>query len=328
MRQRRPAFTLVELLVVITVIGILLALILPAVQAAREASRRTQCAQNLKQIGLGLANYEASHSVLPFGVGGGSPPGWFPRWSAQSQILPFVEQTPLYNQLNFYFLPWAHDPVYPKENQTALSIHITVFLCPSDVDNIDERYGLAHNNYRGNAGSLPYNLAADSPDGKGRNNGVFWYQSAVRMTDVTDGSSRTAAFSERCLGNSARLDALSDFYLVGTNVQECSAVVHGVTPRYDNYPYGLEWSGQRWGDGNLFYTRYSHVLTPGSPSCLLGGYADNSGQAVVSATSRHPGGVNLLTLDGSVRFVKTSVDQRIWSALGTANGNEASSSDF
>ena len=118
--RKQRAFTLIELLVVIAVIGVLTALLLPAVQAAREAARRAQCSNNLKQIGLALANYQSALRVYPFGVGGGGPPGnVVNRWSAQSQLLPYLEQPALFNALNFVGTPWLnYNPVFGPMNQT------------------------------------------------------------------------------------------------------------------------------------------------------------------------------------------------------------------
>src|SRR5438270_10407820 len=136
--MRRRGFTLIELLVVVSIIAVLIALLLPAVQAAREAARRLQCVNNLKQIGLGLANYESSLGVYPFGVGGAAPNGYVSRWSAQSQALSFLEQRSLFNAVNFTLLPYAHDPILGVYNKTALSIKVAAFLCPSDTDQIVE----------------------------------------------------------------------------------------------------------------------------------------------------------------------------------------------
>ena len=120
-------------------IGILAALLLPAVQAVREAARRAQCASNLKQIGLALANYQSALRASPFGVGGGGPPAnVVNRWSAQSQLLPYLDQPALFNALNFVGTPWLNfNPVFGPMNQTAITTNIAGFLCPADVDRID-----------------------------------------------------------------------------------------------------------------------------------------------------------------------------------------------
>jgi prepilin-type processing-associated H-X9-DG protein len=130
----------------------------------------------------------------------------------------------------------------------------------------------------------------------------------------------TAFFSERCLGDSAVPDPFSDYYLTNDTVDECRLAGPNQSPRLSDI---YEWSGDRWADGNALYTRYHHTLPPRSPSCLLGGSQDYDSQAVVAATSRHPGGVNLITADGSVRFIKESIDARVWTALGTIAGGEA-----
>jgi prepilin-type N-terminal cleavage/methylation domain-containing protein len=212
-RPRTVGFTLIELLVVVTIIGLLIALLLPAVQSAREAARRIQCQNHLKQIGLALANYEASKGCYPFGVGGGGPvgtdPGSVSRWSAQSQILAELEQGTVFSALNFALVPWGHEPILSPPNLTALTTRIAGFLCPSDRDGIAEPYNLAHNNYRACAGTKPYNVHFGTPDDRGVNDGVFWYQSSVRPALLLDGSSQTAVFSERCLGDSGKPDALA-----------------------------------------------------------------------------------------------------------------------
>ncbi|HWE34955.1 MAG TPA: DUF1559 domain-containing protein [Isosphaeraceae bacterium] len=308
-------FTLIELLVVLAVIGILIGLLLPAVQAAREAARGLACRNNLKQIALATANYQTTTGVYPFGAGGAGPAGFVPRWSAQSQLLPYLEQAALFHSLNFSFVPWGHSPGLSAPNLTALGTQVDGFLCPSDSDPIVEDFGLKHNNYRACAGTVACNLAAGSLDGKGKNNGVFWFQSAMGPAWLTDGLSNTALFSERCLGNSG--DVRGDYYLTDLPLSRCE----GAGPGFPQIWGTVEWSGQRWADGNAFYTRYHHILPPNRPSCNFG-TDDYTGLAVVTASSRHPGGVHLATADGSVRFVKESVDPALWRALGTASGRE------
>jgi prepilin-type N-terminal cleavage/methylation domain-containing protein/prepilin-type processing-associated H-X9-DG protein len=316
----RRGVTLIELLVVVTIIGVLIGLVLPAVQAAREAARRAECTNHLKQIGVALAGYESGLGAYPFGVGGGGPPGHLPRWSPHSQLLPYLEQSELFHALNFSSIPWLHDTDLSPPNQTALTTIVAGFLCPSDSDDIeDEELGIAHNNYRGCAGTLPYNLAADSPDRRGRNSGAFWYQSSTRSAHVLDGLSGTAFFSERCLGVPLEEDSLANYFRADASVESCRLASPGSTPMFGG-PY--EWSGQRWGDGNALYTRYHHILPPQSPSCLLGGTQDFDSPVVATATSRHPGGVNVLFGDGSVRFVKQTVADVVWRAMGTLAGRE------
>ena len=315
---RRRAFTLIEILVVIAIIAILIGLLIPAVQMVREASRRATCVNNLKQIGLALAAYESTHLAYPFGVGGGGPPGLVPRWSPHSQLLAFLEQNAVLNSLNFSGLPWAHNDTFGTENQTGVLTSIAVFLCPSDVGVIADRDGTACNNYRGCAGTKPINLVDDLVNNTGRNDGAFWFQSAIRMSGITDGTSNTAIFSERCLGNSVRPDPLGDIYEVSPTLEPCDQANPLNTPRYD---HSLEWSGQRWSDGNAFYTRYHHYLTPQLQSCTTGA-VDYSGEVAMTATSRHPGGVNVLTADGAVRFVPQTVAIAPWKALATIAGGD------
>ena len=313
--QTRRGFTLVEVLVTVAIIGLLIALTLPALQAVRESSRRLECQSRLKQIGLALANYQTALGVYPFGAGGGGPPGRAPRWSSQSQILPYLEQNALFNALNFSGVPWGHDETFSSMNQTVLATKVEAFLCPSDGDSIEEHYGLAHNNYRASAGTLPLNLAENS---QSYNTGAFWYQSAVGPSLIFDGSSSTALFSERCLGDSTGPDPLGDILMIPSADKVCGRTGVGEFPRFQSF---VEWSGQRWGDGNAFYTRYHHILTPNKASCMYG-QEDDQGMLIVTATSRHRGGVNLLTADGAVRFVKDAIDPAVWRALGTIAGGE------
>jgi prepilin-type N-terminal cleavage/methylation domain-containing protein/prepilin-type processing-associated H-X9-DG protein len=320
--KARSGFTLIEVLVVIAVIGILAGLLLPAVQAAREAARRMSCTNNLKQIGLALANHEGTKGAYPFGVGGIGPPGSEPRWSAVSQLLPFLENENVYNALNFSGIPWLHDPAASASNQTALRTTIAGFLCPSDADRVAGKSETAPLSYRACAGTLPRNLSGDvpGPEGTGKNTGAFWFQSAVRPANVRDGLSTTAFFSERCLGSSDGPDRRSDHYLVGGSIDECKSVDASHSRLLEPYMA----SGARWGDGNVLYSRYHHILPPQAPSCLLGGTTDYGSPVVISATSRHPGGVNLLLGDGSIRFVREGIDPATWRALGTVAGGEVS----
>ena len=320
---RRRGFTLIECLVVIAIVGILSALLVAAIGAARESARRVQCLANLKQLGLALRNYETAHGAFPFGVGGGGPPNFVPRWSAHSQLLLDLEQISLYNSLNFFLVPWSHSDLFSPPNLTALETQVQVFQCPSDSGEIDERFPTALTNYRGSAGTLPINLTiASDLKGGGRNNGAFWLQSATRSADVRDGAGTTAFFSERCLADVSDvsdLDPASAYYTVlFPSFAACQQSGNGPTLLND----ALVASGRRWADGNVFYTRYHHLATPNQKSCNFA-QDDYRGQALVTATSRHSGGVNLLLGDGSARFVTDSIDAATWRALGTIAGREA-----
>ncbi len=262
------------------------------------------------------------HRTYPFGVGGGGPYGFIPRWSAHSQLLPFLEQQPLFDSLNFAFVPWGHRSGYSEPNLTALGVKIETFLCPSDHDDIAEMWGLAHNNYRACAGTMLINLVGGANPNKSWNDGAFWLQSATRPSAIRDGMSNTAAFSERCLGSSWRADRLSDYYYFDdVSVVACAGADPATTPRY---AYGqIEWSGQRWGDGNMLYTRYQHILPPNSPSCNFGD-DDYRGPVIVTATSRHVAGVQLLSFDGSVRIVTPTIATAPWRGMATLAGGEPS----
>jgi prepilin-type N-terminal cleavage/methylation domain-containing protein len=323
---RGRGFTLVELLVVVAIIALLIGLLLPAVQSAKEASRRAQCLNNLKQIGLAIHAYHATNNMLPFGVGadddqtvatiGGLNAR---RYSCQSQFLPYLEQQVLFNTINFLVDPFF--PLYSGlappggglgVNGTAAITVVDVFLCPADEDRLIQPWG--HNNYRSCNGSTWSGRAG---------NGMFGQISTTRFANITDGLSNTAAFCERIKGSSDPqiLDRLADLYsnpgawTQATFAPWCASLsdAQAVALTYDVD------GGQNWLEGNMNWTRYNHVLPPGYRSCK-NGLSWNG--VVMTATSWHPGGVNLLLGDGSTRFVKSSINASIWSALATISGNE------
>jgi prepilin-type N-terminal cleavage/methylation domain-containing protein/prepilin-type processing-associated H-X9-DG protein len=372
MHRRRAGFTLIELLVVIAIIAVLIALLLPAVQAAREAARRAQCVNNLKQIGIALHNYHDVHTALPWGAG---PWGWH-DWSTHIMLLPYMEQTTVFNALNFI----ARDgnvqtgggcPDHGRcggLNNTGIDFQVKGFLCPSDPDRLTTVQG--HNNYMGNAGSAPNSFyggrdgANGSIGSKGPYAGVFcWVGTTcdspptcapangqptfvLNFSGVTDGLTNTAMFSERIKGvgnnnRSAGRDAgspsgslydLPKGIPVGSNIQTqdsgpftfynaCKAI-QPQTAQLDNQ----DPSGARWNAGYAQATRYVHVMPPNSLFC--DGDDDDAGrQSGYGASSRHPGGVNVLFCDGSVKFIKSSVNNTTWWALGTRALGEVISAD-
>ena len=211
-RQKRPAFTLIELLVVIAIIAVLIALLLPAVQAAREAARRSQCVNNLKQIGLALHNYDSANDVFPPGRINTYIAGNGHCWGAYSQILPFVEQQAIFNTINFSMNP---DPDYTTTsavvNMTAAVVTVNAFLCPSDGGPTLVQVGgglYSVHNYLLNVGS-GYSVVQNPPAGMTPPNGILFENSAVRIAAITDGTSQTVAISETIRSTAGAPPALS-----------------------------------------------------------------------------------------------------------------------
>ncbi len=335
MTRLRRGLTLIELLVVVAIIGVLIALLLPAVQSAREAARRIACTGNLKQLGLALVNYQTTFSVYPFGVGAdgdtsianlAAPTNR--RYSMHAQILPFIERPALFSGLNF-----ARSPFFPDEtgdprtitgagpNETAAATRVAVFLCPSDFDRMPSR-PWGQNNYRSCNGGSWSGRAGD---------GMFGQGSAIRPADIRDGLSQTVALSEKVRGHDdfQRTDIPSDIFRLPAPWTEAKfrdwcgtldAVEAATLPRNP----ATSNSGQTWLEGNMTWTRYNHLLPPGQRTCANG--LTWNGVAM-TATSRHPGGVNIALADGSVRFVRESVNPDIWRALATIRGREVVASD-
>jgi prepilin-type N-terminal cleavage/methylation domain-containing protein/prepilin-type processing-associated H-X9-DG protein len=314
MSHRRPGFTLIELLVVIAIISVLIALLLPAVQSAREAARRMQCVNNEKQIGLALHNYFESRNALP----GADMVFNVTELSALSQVLPYLEQSPVYHSINFAFS--YQDPT----NGTAMMTAISGFICPSDLPNAIPSLG-GQTNYMANMGSGIVWQAAIGPNaGLANPDGVFYGNSATTFAAIIDGLSNTTFYSERVLadGNNAIVSPVADvFFSPGfpltpdDAMQQCLAV--NINDLNNQFPLFM---GAPWLCGQHIFL---HVTPPNSRSC--GFFL--ALRAVMPPSSRHPGGVNVLFGDGSVKFVKDSVNLPTWRALGTRAGGEVISSD-
>jgi len=383
--KARRGFTLIELLVVIAIIAVLIALLLPAVQAAREAARRSQCTNNLKQIGLAMHNYHQAVGVFPPGKAEsasqigyvGNYAGWT-EWSALAMMLPYMEQGPTYNAINFNYCGGYNYGEYA--NGTAWTRILTVFLCPSD--NLAGQGGAPPpgtgapntNSYRGCIGTTtsvyawntgyagcppdPLNITGQATAAGGNpgclpfSTGVFTYWLPYGIRDCTDGTSNTIAYSESLVGDTGnattahRNNSVTNTGASGAaQVADASAVsfqniivpaLQVCTQKYAVATPGATFSsanGNRWGWGATSMTLFNTVVTPNSKqypwnscrfSCNNCGPDDSS---FSNAMSNHPGGVNAMFADGSVRFIKDSIGQQPWFALGTRANGEVLSSD-
>jgi prepilin-type N-terminal cleavage/methylation domain-containing protein/prepilin-type processing-associated H-X9-DG protein len=343
MKSRRVGFTLIELLVVIAIIAVLIALLLPAVQMAREAARRMQCRNNLKQIGLALHNYHSTYQVFPFGKGAdyrtvlpAAPV--FARWSTHAMILPELEYTGLYNAINFSFPPEtpgmggvvAFMPQYSNPNAVNAiqsRFAIEAFLCPSDFAANNPGWP-GQNNYAGNQGGWLCDRS-DQPGAATDNSptevqtGVLYYLSRVQMRDIVDGTSMTAMFSEKVRGQGTT-NPKSDMFIIphqtsmAATYQTCSTL-NATTAT----PLTSKW-GWSWVMGENCCTLYNHVAAPNGLTCGGTGFPGTMTNMAmqVPPSSRHPGGVNVLMCDGAVHFVGDNVDLTVWRAIGSRAGQE------
>jgi len=384
----RRAFTLVELLVVISIIGVLIALLLPAVQYARESSRRTQCVNNLKQLGLAVQSYVTTANVLPSQtLDNVVPPGktggklqWFTSWTAS--ILPNIEQQPLYNAINFGVPMFEWTPPIYGANTTVGLTSISILLCPSESQSMTPSYSLSSSSPTGYTGQFAVTNYAGNYGGPAivracsgtiipvtGNNLVFQLMAAggetppatggpVRIQAIVDGTATTTLFSEHLLAAVSPSATTSSTVTPGTgsgkrglfptsvkivldsgstaNAQAFAAAckaLPGTTQSTTTAAFGSQWLMSL--DFATANNAYSHVMTPNDSSCtgtqtansytsnpLWGGFG-----AAITATSNHAGGVNVGFCDGSVKFVKDSVDLTTWWALGTRNGHEILSAD-
>jgi len=377
--SRREGFTLIELLVVIAIIAVLIALLLPAVQSAREAARRSQCVNNLKQLGLALHNYESAAGSFPLG-GNSAPqtPGsvcnpvthdgcydWG-AWSAQSMLLPYIEQRAIYDALNFMTTARGNGD-REVANSTGMMATVASFLCPSSspppriTQNRWDANGVVMgffpgNSYFASAGStiMWIGWPINNP------NGVFNVGGAAfGIRDITDGTSNTIAFGEWRIGDfNDQLNSIQDIVGVTWNsvgwpgvpnrnmdaptanmpaggpyltaaLQACSQSWQSRTGSYGTNGQ-RSWNGRLWHIGNYGHALGNTLVPPNSqyPYCQFwdsNGDFDSAG--INGLSSFHPGGANVCFADGSVRFLKSSINWPVLWALGSRAQGETVSSD-
>jgi prepilin-type N-terminal cleavage/methylation domain-containing protein/prepilin-type processing-associated H-X9-DG protein len=337
----RRGFTLIELLVVIAIIALLIALLLPAVQAAPEAARRMQCVNNLKQLGLAINNYESALGALPMTMamtGAGNNVIYDLGWSAQARILPYLEGSTLFNAANISV--FKEDP----PNSTVIRMAVPGFTCPSEV-----RPQPSTHDY-GVAGVINYGFCGGDWFVWGGFNGpqnrqAFGPLRSRRLAEITDGLSNTLFLAEVKAYQAASNCRFTTLPSVNNpnNIPSPLADPFSVAPEYDSggcatvnqYEFHTEWS-----DGHVHAAGFTtawppnkaivgRATYPGMDLDLNGKNEEEGGPtfAAITARSYHPGGVNALFGDGSVRFVKSTVNGVTWRALGTVAGCEVISGE-
>ena len=333
-RRPRSGFTLIELLVVIAIIAILIALLLPAVQQAREAARRTQCRNNLKQQGLALHNYLDTNRVFPPTMAVG--PGEGGEWSLQARLLPFTDQGNMYDTIDFSLSYNQTTPQFPNGIKT---LRIPLLLCPTDPN---DRQRLSSSTgepihyplcYAGNLGTwLVFDPVTGQPG-----DGAFGPNSANSDRDFADGMSNTLCIAEvKAFTPYARNSStpLAVSTPPPTTVNEVCTFVSGASQNQAD-------SGHtEWPDGRAHHAGFTTTLTPNTPVLCTNGThgvqdvdftsqrednpegTPNPTFAVVTSRSWHTGIVHTLLMDGSARAVSENIDLTTWRSLGTRHGGE------
>ena len=361
MRQvsKRRAFTLIELLVVIAIIAILVALLLPAVQQAREAARRTECKNKLKQLGIALHNYHDVYRCLPMASGRNGGAGGR-RQSGFIGMLPFIDQGPLFELIKtggvnasvngntayhgFSFVPWDN-------NHKAIRTNLPALRCPSDSTSTEQR-NRGKTNYMFSRGdtSWDHNPPWNGNGGRGIR-GVFLgghdngNSYARKLGDIIDGTSNTVAMGERIVakrnGNTVSLGATA----IGTPQSQYRTNASIALTRVNQqgvYNGGTRrWAGTRWADGCPTFTGMTTILGPNKPSVTQGTWDCHDG--IFDPTSHHVGGAQVVLADGAVRFISDSIDTGnlsaaspnrgpspygVWGALGSIDGGDTVPNDF
>lgn len=332
-RTRSRAFTLIELLVVIAIVAVLVALLLPAVQQARAAARRAQSQNNLKQFGLALYNYHDAHGHLP--SCGQKDVNSF---SVHARLTPFMDGGAFYDTLNFEVpltIGPAFSPTVAPAHTTSVGSVVRGFLSPAEprepvFNNVSWNSVTAGTSYAVNMGTGDPDATVADYDPNWPTAGLFWYGSAVRFADVTDGATKTLAMAERVLATGELATAYTKSgsnrhrwiaSFSGTTV--LSASPGGVTPALNEAgcaaaTSGRGWGGVCWACGTQYFTGFNAWLPPNAnqQDCFA------HGRGWMAARSNDGDSVNVLYADGAVGSVSNTVDLSVWRALASRAGNE------
>jgi prepilin-type N-terminal cleavage/methylation domain-containing protein len=323
MSRRPQGFTLVELLVVIAIIGVLVALLLPAVQAAREAARRIKCSNNLKQIGLALHNYEGTFGILPMGSGNITG-GLGNNASTHPLFLPFIEQGAAHSLFNFNV-----DLNTGAANQAAREQKLAVLACPSHPN--VAAFILTGTQCPNGCGMTNYMQSLGNNANYATNNGPFGRRYGARFADFTDGLSNTGLFAEVRLGPSTGTGNTAQQVVPAGSPNEYNVATDLPFGTWDGSPTGdtipvpscdnratraWPYRGKQYYRGVVVTVYYSHTLTPNSRirDCIRGTGLD---RGHLAARSYHPGGILFVLGDGSVKFASNTINEPIWRALGS-----------
>jgi prepilin-type N-terminal cleavage/methylation domain-containing protein/prepilin-type processing-associated H-X9-DG protein len=342
-------FTLVELLVVIAIIGILVALLLPAIQAAREAARRTECTNKLRQLAVAALNYESAKKEFPLGRKKGRITNQdgdavnVSQWGHLALILPYAEDEAVHALIDF---------TQPTADNEMSKQRIDSFLCPSDgedrMNNATCSAGgdwlnAGRSNYHGNGGSdTGQTISVSNPSPPPReptnlelqwreqNNGIFVTNRAIKIRQVTDGTSHTAMYSEaiRGDGDDFQIEVPGDWFRIPGTGQTAQQVYDRCIATNSTTGSGqFPCRGRNWVHGDYTTTRYTHIMPPNGKSCSqtagsFNAISMNEHGSATTASSRHPGGVNVAMADSSVQFVADEVDPASWWALGSSNNSD------
>ena len=319
------AFTLVELLVVIAIIAILIGLLIPAVQSAREGGRRLACTNNLKQVGIATSAFLSEQQAFPTGSESHawpaepSTPWTFFRWSALALVTPYLEDNNVYKMLDFSVPIYDASFNVTPQNAAGVKMVIPTFLCPSDRGwTVSPLF--APTNYAACAGTGVNGGSPVTADG------IFYINSQTRPEQVTNGLSHTAMLAESILGNPDGSASMND-----PAVDYRFTLATPLTD--DNCANTFQWNvsdgrGFAWACGELRCALYNHYYLPNQdiPDCLGSGLGGGVKAEFIdfgwrTARSRHPGGVNLVMADGSVSFIDNDITLAVWQAMASRGSN-------